>query len=370
MLSRPHFATAGLRGVSLPTRRAAGVASSCFRRIPRITNTDGNACARCHEIGSPIRTGKPPRTATCRAPSATATSFTLDAGFHINNMRRVFTHLRGDVPDQSRGCAPTTCCECVPRCRTCHQQEFAEWQSGAHSATYTEIFLDPKHNHRHLLMDDCLRCHGMHFEGGIRDLVTPLEHCGPLATSNARAREPRRSSPASPATRCIARASPWPRPAGTARCQPPTGNQRPSLALFDRRELAARSRAESAAARDARRRARREDQPRPAPGLVLPVPRARRYTRRCGSGDDRTPIGVHEGLSCFACHQKHGQQTRASCATCHPAPVQLRPRRRDHGHHLQATAKAPTTSTSSSAPIATPTASRRSTHHSTSPINL
>ena len=36
------------------------------------------------------------------------------------------------------------------------------------------------------------------------------------------------------------------------------------------------------------------------------------------SGDDRTPIGVHEGLSCLACHQKHGQQTRASCADCHP----------------------------------------------------
>ena len=37
-----------------------------------------------------------------------------------------------------------------------------------------------------------------------------------------------------------------------------------------------------------------------------------------GSGDDRTGIGVHEGLSCLACHQKHGQQTRASCANCHP----------------------------------------------------
>ena len=36
------------------------------------------------------------------------------------------------------------------------------------------------------------------------------------------------------------------------------------------------------------------------------------------TGDDRTPIGVHEGLSCMACHQKHGQDTRASCATCHP----------------------------------------------------
>ena len=37
-----------------------------------------------------------------------------------------------------------------------------------------------------------------------------------------------------------------------------------------------------------------------------------------GSGDDRTGIGVHEGISCLACHAQHGQKTRASCASCHP----------------------------------------------------
>jgi len=42
------------------------------------------------------------------------------------------------------------------------------------------------------------------------------------------------------------------------------------------------------------------------------------HTREVGSGDDRTPAGVHEGISCLACHQKHGQSATASCATCHP----------------------------------------------------
>jgi hypothetical protein len=41
-------------------------------------------------------------------------------------------------------------------------------------------------------------------------------------------------------------------------------------------------------------------------------------TRQAGSGDDRTGMGVHEGISCLACHEKHGETTRASCATCHP----------------------------------------------------
>ena len=41
-------------------------------------------------------------------------------------------------------------------------------------------------------------------------------------------------------------------------------------------------------------------------------------TRQVHSGDDRTPLGVHEGLSCYACHENHSMRTRASCATCHP----------------------------------------------------
>lgn len=41
-------------------------------------------------------------------------------------------------------------------------------------------------------------------------------------------------------------------------------------------------------------------------------------TMQVGSSDDRTAIGVHEGISCLACHAQHGQTTRASCAVCHP----------------------------------------------------
>jgi hypothetical protein len=40
--------------------------------------------------------------------------------------------------------------------------------------------------------------------------------------------------------------------------------------------------------------------------------------RERGTGDDRTPVGVHEGLSCLDCHGAHGTTPRNSCATCHP----------------------------------------------------
>ena len=41
------------------------------------------------------------------------------------------------------------------------------------TAAYKEVFLDSKHNHQRLLMDDCLRCHGTHYDGSIRELVPP-----------------------------------------------------------------------------------------------------------------------------------------------------------------------------------------------------
>ena len=42
------------------------------------------------------------------------------------------------------------------------------------------------------------------------------------------------------------------------------------------------------------------------------------HTFQAGSGDDRSCVGVHEGLSCLACHAGHDQSARASCAQCHP----------------------------------------------------
>jgi hypothetical protein len=37
-----------------------------------------------------------------------------------------------------------------------------------------------------------------------------------------------------------------------------------------------------------------------------------------GSHDDHTPTGVHEGISCATCHDKHSNYQRKSCDKCHP----------------------------------------------------
>ncbi len=49
------------------------------------------------------------------------------------------------------GSASRMCSTMMPNCQSCHQQEYAAWQAGPHSATYGRIFLDTKHNTTTLL---------------------------------------------------------------------------------------------------------------------------------------------------------------------------------------------------------------------------
>ena len=187
----------------------------------------------------------------------------------------------------------------------------------APSATYAEIFLDKKHNRQQLLMDDCLRCHGMHFEGGIRELVTPVDTRGPWRLW----RPELASRPAIPCLTCHQMHREGPtlmRPAVKAvNASPAEEINRPSLALFDRRELmpVSVSRLPLPKMHDGVRAVKISPDPRQALCYQCHAPLS---TFEVGSGDDRTPIGVHAGLSCFACHLKHGQKTRTSCASCHP----------------------------------------------------
>lgn len=274
----------------------------------------GASCARCHEIEATYRTW---RASTHRSVSCGACHgdvLTLDAGFHLGNLRRLVKHLRGQAPEQIR-VRNMDLSRVAERCQKCHQQELAAWQSGPHSATYAKMFLDQKHNKQRLLMDDCLRCHGMHFEGGIQELVAPLNTRGPwklLVPELA-------NRPAMPCMACHQmhrEGQPLKRPWVAV----PGGKQeifRASLALFDRRELTPVS-VKLLTLPDMREGNRPvKMSPDPRQGLCYQC-HAPLAGFQVGSGDDRTAIGVHEGISCLGCHEKHGQTTRASCATCHP----------------------------------------------------
>jgi hypothetical protein len=166
-------------------------------------------------------------------------------------------------------------------------------------------------------MDDCLRCHSMHFQGSIRDLVTPVNKQGPWRLIDSRLAD----QPAIPCLTChqlhrhgdpLTRPQTKPDDAG-----PHEEIARPSLALFDRREqdYVSLDRLPLPQMYEGTRLVKISPDRRQALCYQCHAPEA---NAQIGSGDDRTPVGVHEGLSCFACHEKHGQTTRASCMTCHP----------------------------------------------------
>jgi hypothetical protein len=173
------------------------------------------------------------------------------------------------------------------------------------------------HNQQQHLMDDCLSCHAMHFEGGIRDLVTPVDAKRPW-----RLRDPKLAEQA--AIPCLAchqmhrQGDVLQRLAAKAVNPGPIQEIfRPSLALYDRRELdyVSLGHLPLPVMRDGHRSVTISPDIRQALCYQCHAPLA---SMEVGTGDDRTAVGVHEGLSCFACHQGHGQKTRASCATCHP----------------------------------------------------
>lgn len=266
----------------------------------------GAGCARCHEIAFNYDVWQHSAHQKINCTDCHASSLQT-------NLRRVVAHVRGDVPTQVhlRG---EDVYAMLPQCRKCHQQEFAQWSSGAHSTTYARLFTDREHNRKRLLMDDCLRCHGMHFEGGVDELVEPVSTTGPWRLKNAAYAD----RPAIPCMSCHSfhrQGNPLAKPEQRVGARQEI--VRPSVGLFDRRT---RMNVTAAAL------------PLPAvyegtrPVRVSPDQRqslcyqchAPLSNMQAWSGDDRTPLGVHEGLSCLACHQKHGQATRQSCADCHP----------------------------------------------------
>jgi hypothetical protein len=276
----------------------------------------GRACSRCHEIWQPYTDWHSSAHRNAPCSECHGDVFTWKAGFHLNNMRRVFQHLNGKTAEKPRLRAEDIG-RIVERCRQCHQQEFADWRSGPHSVTYADIFLDAKHNRQELLIDDCLRCHGMHYPGAIRELVTPVNTNGPWQFV-------RPQFSAQPAVPCLAchRVHREGAPLVKSKVDEPISGPkqeivRPSIALFDRRsqDHVALSDLPMPVMIQGTRMVQISPDQRQALCYQCHAPRPE---RQVNSGDDRTPIGVHEGLSCLACHSKHGERTRASCATCHP----------------------------------------------------
>ena len=237
------------------------------------------------------------RTLHCR--NCHGGSLTLDVHALRAHVRRVVQHFSRS-PDQPIRLAERDVLALQEACRTCHPQSFADWQSSRHSALYARLFLDARHNGTQQLASDCLRCHGMFFDGYIEDLITPVSTAGPWALKDAA----KASQPAIPCLACHQVHS------QAAAFQ--------SVALYVRHEQTSfpADRLPMTPITQGGHPVKISTDPRLRLCAQCHAPNA---FRQLGSDEDRTPCGVHEGLSCLDCHSSHSNSAKASCATCHPS---------------------------------------------------
>ncbi len=212
-------------------------------------------------------------------------------------------------------------------CRNCHETAYAEWASSGHGTTYAKIFLNEEHNKMEMMADRCLVCHGMFFDGNTADLVRPLDTDGPWELC-----EPAMADwPAIPCLACHqVHAEHYPAP---------------NPDYSDPAVIAARPKTKSTTlgfySRSGHQYLSVEDLPPVtmrdgAERVVVSVDVKQRACYQChapnsrheiGTSDDRTPTGVHQGLSCLACHSPHGSTLAESCSGCHKPETEDRLRR-------------------------------------------
>jgi hypothetical protein len=278
----------------------------------------GTYCTTCHQIQASYDrwTQSAHRDMPCKECHGSAVTADLEA--HRTNLRHLYYQATNRVPGRII-LKDAHVDRIAANCQRCHRAELAKWRAGGHSVSYSHIFLSKAHNSKTLLMDDCLRCHGMFADGGISTVVAPIDNTGPWSLVDPRFA----GRPAIPCLACHsvhARGRPTAAPDYTqpARISYGRALQTTSLAFYDRRERA------HVAAADL-----------PLPGMqtmdraiTMSPDRRQAVCYQChapeavlqaGTGDDRTALGVHEGVGCLGCHDPHGLDARQSCAHCHPA---------------------------------------------------
>ena len=275
-------------------------------------------CASCHEIRCEVHEleNSSHRDLECKECHGTALSSGLRSMKEKSMM--IVEHMRHVNPEDVR-MSEAQIIEVMDNCRRCHTYEYAKWEAGEHSSTYADIFLDSLQNSAEQLNYDCLRCHGMFYEGTIADLVEPISTTGPWNLKDAS----RGNLPTIPCLACHqVHTDGYPLGSVPENISDSLGREynaaRSGLGFYDRAEKThfnVESLPQLKLYQD---------------GGLLPVSEdsAMRNCVQChapnsrheaGTSSDKTPRGVHAGLSCVACHDPHGNDARNSCVNCHPA---------------------------------------------------
>ena len=145
---------------------AAGVGGMAYFHFGDPRNT----CASCHEMTAVHSAWSNSAHASVHCRNCHGGSLTLDVHALRSHVNRVVQHFSGNA-DKPIRLTEKDILALHDACRSCHARTFADWKASRHSATYAGIFLDSDHNKTEQLAPDCLRCHGMFYDGHIEDLV-------------------------------------------------------------------------------------------------------------------------------------------------------------------------------------------------------
>lgn len=275
-------------------------------------------CAGCHEISQSVDLWdlSAHRNIACKDCHGTA----LSEGMHsMKEKAAMLLHHNSKVRHEDVKISEVQRMELLDRCKSCHQTEFARWNSGGHSMNYADVFLNADHNKAEKIYDDCLRCHGMFYDNGtIQNIVEPMDTAGPWKLKDA-------GLALRPAIPCFAchqihktGSVETRKNLGTPASLHYTRIQKTFASFYYRRDgmyfpvlslMVPEINYRSGLVRIS---------PDPNQRLCIQCHSPNSFNMS-GTGDDRTPRGVHEGISCLACHDLHSNSAIASCKNCHPA---------------------------------------------------
>ena len=273
-----------------------------------------HTCAQCHEIASSHATWLTSAHADVRCFECHGTA--LSNGFHSLKEKAgmITNHFSGAKDRDDIRLTEEQILGLADRCIRCHQSEHAGWLASGHAINYREIFMDITHNTLEKPYWDCLRCHGMFYEGTINDLMCLKGEPSAWAIKNKK----QAFKPVIPCLACHQIHAENPVSVRYVSSTDTTAKtpRHPCTALYKRADkLYLRSdRLTPVMMIDDGQPVNRAIDPNT---LLCQQCHAPDYVHRAGSQDDRTPVGVHEGIGCTACHKVHSGDTRESCLLCH-----------------------------------------------------
>lgn len=272
-------------------------------------------CAQCHEIAPSHTQWKNSAHAEVRCIECHGTA--LSNGFHSlkEKARMVYVHVFGDKYNDDIHLTETQVLELSQRCIECHRSEYAGWLSSGHAVNYEEIFMDSLHNAIEKPYWDCFRCHGMFYDGDIHTLIS-LDGESPHEWTIRDEKQKTRAT--IPCLACHQIHTENPVSDRYISMSDTTGKpvRHPSTAHYMRadKEYLRSDHLTRIKVLDGRRTVNSATDNNTLLCMQCHSPN---FQRHAGSEDDRTPTGVHEGISCTSCHKPHSNDTRESCAQCH-----------------------------------------------------